>query len=257
MFGIRIMIMGFTKVHFDKWEFANAAFRKDKKHLLKAIKRRNHCITNDNSRSKFQRETEIEKLKLEHEELKATIHGLKQQVLSSKQSLAITEERLKCVERKQKESLLFIAKAMKNTPLFLQQLQKYKQKICLENGHAFKRRKLASGDSLDDDPLLISVNPNVDCCHEDDLVDLGTHFMPESSSCVTSGTSNPDLLSGNYIMWEKLMENDVICQENEEDVIDANHTTFIHELQDLIAKPPLGSLVNSIGQVACPGSGTP
>ncbi|KAH9619386.1 hypothetical protein KSS87_004233, partial [Heliosperma pusillum] len=186
---------GFRKVHFDNWEFVNAGFRKDKKYLLKSIKRRNHCITKDTSRSNFLRETEIEKLKLEHEELKATIHDLKQELLNSEQSLAITEERLKCVEWKQKESLLFIAKAMKNTPLFQQLLLNYKEKKCLENGRVFKRRKLGSGDSLDDDP-------NLDCCDEDEddlVVRLRTLSMPERSSSLTSRTCSPELSSVNYI----------------------------------------------------------
>ncbi|KAL9224249.1 hypothetical protein vseg_000307 [Gypsophila vaccaria] len=253
---------GFKKVHFDQWEFANAAFQRDKKHLLKSIKRRRHGSANNNPRFKFQSETDIERLKLEQEALRVEIHDLKNQQLSSNESLAAMEERIKRTEWKHNQLLLFIAKAMKNTSLFQQLLQKYKQNKTLESERVFKRRRLASAESLND-PILNALNPNPDCCHEDDLIDIHSeeNSLLESTPPIGLGTrlsltsdtemetSSADLSSGNYIMWEKLMEDDVIC-EDQEVAFDDYQTKFVHELEDLIGKPPTWA---NVGEVACPG----
>ncbi|KAK9697241.1 hypothetical protein RND81_08G024200 [Saponaria officinalis] len=241
---------GFRKVHFDQWEFANAAFQRDKKHLLKSIKRRRHGSVNNNSSFKFRRETDIENLKLEQEALKVEIHDLKNQQVSSNQSLAAMEERIKCTEFKHTELLLFLAKSMKNTSLFQQLFQKYKQKKSLENERVFKRRRLASGESLNDtvskdDLVGIKSEANSFLETSPPITGLGTR----SSLTSETETSSPDLSSGNYIMWEKLMEDDVICADHEE-VFDDNQTKFVHELEDLMGKPLTWA---NVGEVACPG----
>lgn len=262
---------GFRKVHLDRWEFANPGFQRGKKHLLKTIKRRNQGTNNHARLQHLERESELENLKKEHEALRVQIHDLKQQQLNSDKCLASMEDRVKHAEWKQHEFLMLIAKVMKRTSFFQHLIQSYKQKNSLGTGtipekrrlpssepkgitlnadlgtqEMLKKRRADSSGTLEGSFLEKGIPVNVNKSHEDRPVDVG------STSSLTSDTSSPDLSSGNYIMWKKLMEDDVIYEDDEEGVLADNKCEFVLELEDLIAKPtnwvPFANVGEVIGQ---------
>lgn len=251
---------GFRKVN-DRLEYANPGFQKGQKHLLKTIKRQTHG-NNKNARLLHQKQTEIDNLKREQEALKVEILDLKQQQQNSDSCLAAVVERMKSVEWKQREFVMLLAKAMKRTTSFQQLLQSYRQKKVLGRGEAFKKRRLASSDSLVDScvPKGVTQNASSDQCHKGDMYaaqseanSLGPSLMPDQKSSLTSEASGPDLSSGSYIMWEKLMADDVICEDNkEEELLCVDQTNYVHELEDLLAKPPSLIGFTNVGEIACP-----
>lgn len=204
---------GFRKVHLDRWEFANAGFQKGKKYLLKTIKRRNHNVGNNPSRlHNLERgQTEIENLKKAQHTLKLEICDLKQQQDYSNKSLAAIEERLRFAEWKQGQFLLLLAKAMKRTPFFQQLLDKYKQERVLSNGEIRKKRRLASTESLGNSFMEKGIAQNDDIQSEMNSFLGSSSMQHDQNSGLTSDdttSSPPELSTGNYIMWEKLMEED-------------------------------------------------
>ncbi|KMS96841.1 hypothetical protein BVRB_8g199170 [Beta vulgaris subsp. vulgaris] len=225
---------GFRKVHLDRLEYANSGFQKGKKHLLKTIKRRNHGA-NNNTALLLQRETAIENIKKEQEALKLEILDLKKEQQNSNTCLAALGERVKFVEWKQREFIMLIAKAMKRTSSFQQVLQNYRHNKVLSSGEFYKKRRLAStSDSLALADQFLANSPTTTQNKED----VST-FQYEANSFVGSAgqksnlaseTSSPDLSSGSYIMWEKLMADDVICKDDREE-------KYVHELENLITKP--------------------
>lgn len=215
-------------------EYANSGFQKGKKHLLKTIKRRNHGA-NNNTALLLQRETAIENIKKEQEALKLEILDLKKEQQNSNTCLAALGERVKFVEWKQREFIMLIAKAMKRTSSFQQVLQNYRHNKVLSSGEFYKKRRLAStSDSLALADQFLANSPTTTQNKED----VST-FQYEANSFVGSAgqksnlaseTSSPDLSSGSYIMWEKLMADDVICKDDREE-------KYVHELENLITKP--------------------
>lgn len=260
---------GFRKVHLDRWEFANAGFLRGKKHLLKSIKRRNHVSNNHARMLQLERDTEFENLRKEQEALKVEIRDLKQQQQISDKRLAAIEERVKYAEWKHRQVVVLVAKLVRRSSSFQQLIDHYKQKKLLCTRDMCKKQRLTSSESLDDGFFLDQgKTQNVDQCHEDvvafqsemnlflcspPLDDLGADPIQYQKSSEASETSSQDLSSGNYLMWEKLMEDDVICEDDEKDEeFAADQCKFVHVLEDLIAKPPsLGSLTN-VGEVVAP-----
>uniref|UniRef100_A0A7C8Z532 HSF-type DNA-binding domain-containing protein n=1 Tax=Opuntia streptacantha TaxID=393608 RepID=A0A7C8Z532_OPUST len=239
---------GFRKVHLDRWEFANAGFQKGKKHLLKTIRRRNHGANNHTRVQQLERQTELEDLKKAQDALKVEIHDLRQQQENSNKCLAAMEERIRFAEWKQRQFVLILAKAMKRTSFLQQLIEHYKQKKALANGEMHKKRRLASSESLENSFLAKGMNQNADTPSEKNSF-LGSNSMQqEQSSGLTFDTSSPDLSTGNYIMWEKLMEDDVICDDDEA----SNKSSYVHELEDLLEKPLTWSSFANVGEVACP-----
>uniref|UniRef100_A0A803MGE1 HSF-type DNA-binding domain-containing protein n=1 Tax=Chenopodium quinoa TaxID=63459 RepID=A0A803MGE1_CHEQI len=259
--------MGFRKVstaHPVRWEFAHPGFQKGKKDLLKTIKRRVQGNgTNSNARLLHQKETEIEILKKEQEALKVEISDLKQQQQNSDTCLAAMGERMKTVEWKQQEFIMLLAKAMKKTNSFERLLQNYRQNKVLGGGEVHKRRRLVSNDNF----LESFIAKHGDQFHKEEVsaahlelksylgssaIDLGSSLMSDQKSNLTSEISSPDLSSGSYIMWEKLMADDVICEGNREEAgFGVDQSKIVHELEDLIKPCSLIGYTN-VGEIACP-----
>lgn len=143
---------GFRKIDPDRWEFANEAFLKGQKHLLKNIRRRkapshqslppqqvmiDPCVEVE----RFGLDEDIDRLKRDKHVLMMELVKLRQQQQNMRAYLQEMESRLQGTERKQQQMMNFLARAMQN-PEFIQQLaqQKGKRKE-LEEAISKKRRR--------------------------------------------------------------------------------------------------------------------
>ncbi|RVX05404.1 Heat stress transcription factor A-2 [Vitis vinifera] len=252
---------GFRKIDSDRWEFANEAFQGGKRHLLKNIKRRRHgCLQQQGSRSgaesvKLQLEAEVESLRKDQNILNVEILRMRQQQETSQNHLTAVEERIRGAECKQKQMFIFMAKAVKN-PSFVQQLIQKRQKRELGDGEIGKKRRLASmlsvGSLLEaicsnqtvhyrnqnlvqEEPSLQSEIQSLFCSGIDD--ESGGSPPEDQEANVISGTGNPDLLSFNNGMLEKLMEEDPICQNEAEELLSGKPSILDFELEEWIEKP--------------------
>ncbi|KAL8160869.1 hypothetical protein V2J09_012358 [Rumex salicifolius] len=230
---------GFRKVHLDRWEFANAGFLRGKKHMLKSIKRRNHgsCSNQNNTSNKrsVDGETEFESLRREQDTLKQEIHGLKHQQEKTDKHVLALEDRLMKAEWKQRKMLMLIAKSLRQVSVVKQLVGSYKQRRVLGHGGVPKRRKLTMNVSLpvigsDKEEFADEMQSEMNSLLCTNLNGESGLFQDEqNSNLTTSETSSPDLLSNSYLLWEKLMEDDVVCD---------SETEFGHELEDLIERSP-------------------
>ncbi|KAL1197885.1 Heat stress transcription factor A-3 [Cardamine amara subsp. amara] len=123
---------GFRKIDTDKWEFANEAFLRGKKHLLKTIHRRRSPQSNHTCSSSSQSPGsptvvggEIEKLRKERHALMEEMVELQQQQRGTARHVDTVNQRLKAAEQRQKQMLSFLAKLFQN-PGFLERLKNLK-----------------------------------------------------------------------------------------------------------------------------------
>ncbi|GLT36371.1 hypothetical protein SLA2020_107540 [Shorea laevis] len=126
---------GFRKIDSDKWEFANERFLMGQRQLLKNIKRKKApsqllpqealgpCV----EVGKFGLDGEVDRLQRDKQVLMMELVRLRQQQQKTRAYLQAMEERLQGTERKQKQMMSFLARAMQN-PAFLQQLVQQKEK---------------------------------------------------------------------------------------------------------------------------------
>ncbi|CAA7036865.1 unnamed protein product [Microthlaspi erraticum] len=151
---------GFRKIDPDRWEFANEGFLAGQKHLLKHIKRRrNMGLQNVNQQAsgsgmscvevgQYGFEGEVERLKRDHSLLVAEVVRLRQQQHSSKNQVAAMEQRLHTTEKRQKQMMTFLAKAL-NNPNFVQQFALMsKEKKSLFGLDGGRKRRLTSSPSI-------------------------------------------------------------------------------------------------------------
>ncbi|KAK6929908.1 Heat shock factor (HSF)-type, DNA-binding [Dillenia turbinata] len=124
---------GFKKIDPDRWEFANEDFLKGQRHLLKNIRRRkahnrpqsphevfDSCV----EVGRFGLDSEVHQLRRDRQVLMAEIVRLRQQQQDTRAHLQALEQRLEGTERKQRQMMAFLAKAIRNPP-FLQQLVRH------------------------------------------------------------------------------------------------------------------------------------
>ncbi|GFZ14185.1 heat shock transcription factor A6B [Actinidia rufa] len=120
------------KVDPDRWEFANEAFLRGQKHLLRNIRRRKtthlHSPTSRQQSlepcvevGRFGLDAEIYRLRCDKEVLMVELVKLRQEQQSTRDYLKAMEERLRGTETKQRQMMGFLARAMQS-PSFLQQL---------------------------------------------------------------------------------------------------------------------------------------
>ncbi|KAL9161669.1 hypothetical protein ABFS82_07G036800 [Erythranthe guttata] len=146
---------GFRKVDPDKWEFANEGFLRGQRHLLKNIKRRKNT-TSPNFQTtlescveigRFGLDGEMDRLRRDKSALMAELVKLRQQQEIANSYLEEIEQRLRETELKQRQTMGFLMKAIKN-PTFLQQLVHHREKIKAKK--RFKRIDQELGQQLGD-----------------------------------------------------------------------------------------------------------
>ncbi|XP_051118862.1 heat stress transcription factor A-7a-like [Andrographis paniculata] len=153
---------GFRKIDPDQWEFANEAFLRGHKHLLRNIRRRKAPhpppIPAPSSSSatapcvelgRFGLDAEIDRLQRDKHVLMMELVKLRQQQQHTRDYLRRMELRIQGTERRQQQMMNFLARAMKN-PDFIHQLvqQKEKRKGIIDDAATKKRpRPIESGQS--------------------------------------------------------------------------------------------------------------
>ncbi|KAM2565248.1 hypothetical protein TB1_007898 [Malus domestica] len=117
---------GFRKVDPDKWEFANEAFQRGQRHLLKRIQRRKSPqslqIGASAEEGKSGVEGEIETLQKERSVLMQELVELQQQHRGTVNHMKVVNQRLQSAEQRQKQMFSFLAKMLQN-PAFIARLQ--------------------------------------------------------------------------------------------------------------------------------------
>ncbi|GAA0157467.1 winged helix/forkhead transcription factor [Lithospermum erythrorhizon] len=153
---------GFRKIDPDKWEFANEAFLRGQKHLLKTIKRRKTQnlpqvfppLQQQEAPNPFPEvgrvglNAEIDRLRRDKQGLMMELVKLRHHQQSTKSHLQAMELRLQGTEKKQQQMMNFLAKAMQK-PEFIHQLvqQKDKRKELEEDFSKKRRRAIDQGPS--------------------------------------------------------------------------------------------------------------
>lgn len=123
-------IQGFRKIDTDKWEFANEAFQRGNKHLLKNIQRRKSpqsqqiaSYTGPSTEAgKLGLEGEIEGLRKEKSMLMQEVAELQQQQQGTVHHMEVVNHRLRSAEQRQKQIVSFLAKLLQN-PSFVARLE--------------------------------------------------------------------------------------------------------------------------------------
>ncbi|KAK7291832.1 hypothetical protein RIF29_07287 [Crotalaria pallida] len=258
---------GFRKVDSDRWEFANEGFQGGKKHLLKNIRRRSKYNKQHQGALNSMKpglEAEVEKLKKDHNIMKLEILKLRQQQENSHVQLTNVQERIRCAEMKQYQTIFFLTR-MCRKPMFVDQLiNKIKRKRELDGSDMVKRRRLPGAQCPINFPKAVetSTTPNIvdyrdQQSHEQfptlqsELAGLLTESVNTNSmdmdvelcSHVQQGlrgygsrTNGHDVCSASayHVVSEKLMrENSVVDEEQ----LDVNDSNIYLELEDLISKP--------------------
>lgn len=147
-------MQGFRKIDTEKWEFANEAFLRGQKLLLKHIRRRKTippqlpppqqeaaaagpCV----EVGKFGPDAEVDGLRRDKLVLVMELVKLRQQQQATRAHLQQMEQRLQSTEKKQQQMMSFLARAMQN-PEFIHQLVHHKEKRReLEEAISRKRRR--------------------------------------------------------------------------------------------------------------------
>lgn len=177
-------------------------------------------------------ESELNNLRKDRTTLRQEMLKMKQQQENTEKHLEIAQERMLRMEFKQQQLLLFMSKAFRN-PVFVQLLQHLVQKQETGSVEMCKKRKL--------EQMLSSVNAD----------ELNRVFEPVFSSDESlspledqktckksekSGLYSPDYNSESFILWEKLMEDEmIICGDDQSGNKDQSETYF-QEWEELIPK---------------------
>ncbi|XP_019164752.1 PREDICTED: heat stress transcription factor A-6b-like [Ipomoea nil] len=146
---------GFRKIDPERWEFANEAFLRGNRHMLKNIRRKRtpssqpvpahqaHAVGPCVEVGRFgvEIDAEVDGLRRDKQVLMMELVKLRQQQQTTRAYLRAMEVRLQGTERKQQQMMNFLARAMQN-PEFLQQLLAQKEKRReLEDAITKKRRR--------------------------------------------------------------------------------------------------------------------
>lgn len=127
-------IQGFRKIDTDRWEFANEAFQRGKRHLLKNIQRRKSphsqqigiYVGPSTEADRPALEGEVEKLRKEKSMMMQEVVELQQQQQGTFHHMESVNQRLQSVEQRQKQMFSFVTKLLQN-PAFLARLQQKKE----------------------------------------------------------------------------------------------------------------------------------
>lgn len=254
-------MQGFRKVDPDRWEFANEGFLGGHKHLLKNIKRRRNVGQSFHQQQqhqhqrqgagacievgKFGLETEVHRLRRDRNVLMLEIVKLRQQQQSSRAQLLEMERRMQGTERKQQQTMAFLARALRN-PRFIQQLLLRSQQMKQLSGSGKKRRLpvnqssenlRASEDELaiqsEMESLLSAVDGGIGsssvCRKDEQMFDTMDQSSGGIADLIWDELLNENLLRGNEAAQGEQSEIEVVVEEPAADQIE-----WGEEVQDLV-----------------------
>lgn len=257
----------FRKIDSDRWEFANEGFLKGKKHLLKHITRRKNSFQISQRQScmdstKHGTEAELEKLKTDQDTLQMEVFKLRQEQEMTQSYLASVEKRLRITETKQKQMALFLIKFIKNPVLSHCMTEKMKKMRALSSGQILKKRRLSAPD-MEDGTLMEAMNV-IDI---DELADYKrirsdngillssdeSGSSPAADAPSSSETNSLDPCSESFVLWEKLIEDDMIYEDGTASSM--QQCDIVTELENVVGKPsdcgtPMRGLVELVGCLA-------
>ncbi|XP_075515953.1 uncharacterized protein LOC142550779 [Primulina tabacum] len=187
-------------------------------------------------------EAEIEKQRSEQNATNEEIMMLRQQQESTQKHLVFLKHRLNITTMKQ-YLIIFFMESLKD-PMFMQNfIEKMKKKRApLE---ILKKRWLNSCDSGDcnliESPKIVDAYIIDDVSLDEKTVlssdESGSYLLNQKAEA-SSETSNLGECHENCFFWEKLMEDDIIYQEEEEMVVPTKkQSDLVLELEDLIGTP--------------------
>lgn len=143
-------MQGFRKIDPDLWEFANEAFVRGRKHLLRNIRRRKapshlpptqqHSLEPCVELGQFGKDGEVEFLKRDKQVLLMEVAKLRHQQQNTRAHLSSIEQRLQGTEKKQQHMMSFLARAIQN-PAFINHLVQQKEKRKELEGAKTKKRQ--------------------------------------------------------------------------------------------------------------------
>lgn len=228
----------FRKIDSDRWEFANEGFQQGKKHLLKFITRRKQNLQTSQKQSwldstKHGAEAELENLKNNQDSLQTEVFKLRQQQEMTQSYLAAVEKRLRISEMKQRQTAFFLIKFMKN-PQLLQCITEKMNKIrALSNGEIIsKKRRFTASSDVEDESLMaamktVDIDEVEKLAFDDKKIQLHEKLASIQSDIETllstdeshadeqnAPSSSEGHSSENFVLWEKLLEDDMIYEDD-------------------------------------------
>ncbi|GFY98460.1 heat shock transcription factor A2 [Actinidia rufa] len=240
LFSVAFHDMGFVwasrrLIDSDRWEFANEGFQRGKEHLLKNIKRRKH-----NSQNLLQQRAIMRPSPDTAQSAEATTRE------STDNHLTTVMARIKNTESKQQQMFVFLAKVL-GSPVFLSQflqLLRQKKELCI--GQIAKKRRLeaprCNEKSVDDQ------NEHERSQNQEELatIESNAHTLfcasvdDEGSPSTEKGNATPESVSTDwssegFIMWQKLLDDELIFED--EAGFGQDQSRIVLELENLIKSP--------------------
>ncbi|XP_057505740.1 heat stress transcription factor A-4b-like [Actinidia eriantha] len=162
---------GFRKIDPDQWEFANEEFIRGQRHLLKNIHRRkpihSHSAQNSsvplNDSERQELEEEIDRLKRENCFLQLELQTHKQEKQGYEIQVQSLGERLKTIEHRQRQMMVFLAQELRE-PMFsfshmqLSENQSKKRRLLMSN-HLYDEANMVENQIL----IFQKENPDAAC----------------------------------------------------------------------------------------------
>lgn len=233
---VQMVLQGFRKVDPDRWEFANEEFLGGQKHLLKNIKRRRNASQNSQQQQgsgpcvelgQFGLETEVDRLRRDRNVLMLEVLKLRQQQNNSRTQLMAMEERLQGTERKQQQTMTFLARSL-NNPRFIQQLV-IRSEQSRQLASPGKKRRLPAGEMVAETETEI----------ETLLSTMDHHRVSSSSSSDQKNNigmeyGNQNLSSVSDAIWEELLNDRMLMWDEEGQ---GDHSEIEVEVDELASKP--------------------
>lgn len=194
--------------------------------------------------SKHGAEVNLEELRSDHTVLKSELMKIRQQQDDILRGLDSARERLSLTETKQKQMIVFLIKSLKN-PTFLQHFV-HRRRRAVSHGRILKKRRLADGRLVEaeakatkliyENELVIQSENRRD---EPDGSDGATFQQLANSEWngIDMDMDIDDCSSENFVLWEKLMEDNMIYEGEHGDMQVRHHSEIVTELENLISEP--------------------
>ncbi|CAK9162109.1 unnamed protein product [Ilex paraguariensis] len=264
-FNYQLNNYGFRKISWDKWEYENPLFQEGKKHLLGNIQRKNKQVSVTkkqqvaknrcfDSGEEFRVKDKLENVRNDNMKLRVEIQNLKLQQENMENQFAALEEHMADMEFKQQKMIIFIAN--KFNPSFFQRfIHQLRRKMEIDSTQTAKKRKLVVPQSTENsmepmdmdamDTTLISQNIDGENQVQHDFTTIQSESQTAVSSADKLGSpiqnqkanATSDINAEDYPCWNKLLEDDSMCENELERELRLAHSKMVMEFEDLIEKP--------------------